>query len=260
LNKADNEYRIIAIGDSFTEGVGTTFDSTWVKQLELLLNKQKKHLFSCINAGLAGSDPFFEYMLLKGKLLIYKPDLVIINMIDNDIIDVIHRGGMERFKKNGKVEFSKPHNWEWIYASSFIFRLFINNVLSYDASLICKYKERELYKAAIDKIYNLLMIYSELALKNNFRILVTVFPMYTSLCANEEPLESLIRNYKMPPGIDIVCMYDYMTKTEGINCSNKFQYYWRWDCHPNGKGYAAFARGALLKLKQMGIIDTSPVR
>jgi hypothetical protein len=33
-----NEYRIMGIGDSFTEGVGTAQDSTWLKQLEYHLN------------------------------------------------------------------------------------------------------------------------------------------------------------------------------------------------------------------------------
>ncbi len=32
--KPANEFRIIGLGDSFTEGVGAPYDSTWVKQLE----------------------------------------------------------------------------------------------------------------------------------------------------------------------------------------------------------------------------------
>jgi len=255
LTKKNNEFRILCLGDSYTEGVGTSFDSSWVRQTDSLLNKHSDCLYTLINAGVSGSDPFYEYMLLKEKLLIYKPDLVIININDNDLDDITIRGGMERFKSNGKVEYMPNPPWEWLYVTSYLFRIIIRDVLHYDMSLI-KMRDRErLKREAIDKIYVLLDKYNELAVKNHFRVLLTIFPMWVNIQSNDEPLERLVTNYKMPSNISVISMLTYLTKTENINAKNVLDYYWFHDCHPNGKGYAAFARGLALKLATMKMVN-----
>jgi hypothetical protein len=46
-------------------------------------------------AGVAGSDPFYEYRLLVDKLLACQPDLVMTVVNVSDVIDVIVRGGKD---------------------------------------------------------------------------------------------------------------------------------------------------------------------
>ena len=61
--KADNsDYLILALGDSFTEGIGTNQDSTWLKFLCNRLKYQygNREIIG-YNGGSAGSDPFFEF-------------------------------------------------------------------------------------------------------------------------------------------------------------------------------------------------------
>ncbi len=58
-DKAPDEYRIVALGDSFTEGVGTTYDSSWVRVLERRLTATRPtrpiHAI-CIAPGFLDSD------------------------------------------------------------------------------------------------------------------------------------------------------------------------------------------------------------
>ncbi len=56
--KPETEYRIVALGDSFTEGVGAPVDDAWPQRLERRLTKRyPQRAITVFNAGLAGSDP-----------------------------------------------------------------------------------------------------------------------------------------------------------------------------------------------------------
>jgi len=107
--KTHGEYRILAIGDSFTEGQGAPFEQTPMRVLIHNLNHNKKHQhFTMLNAGVAGSDPFYGFRIMVDKLLAYQPDLVMIIINDSDVKDVIRRGGKERFLQNGRVQGVAP--------------------------------------------------------------------------------------------------------------------------------------------------------
>jgi len=105
MAKAPGELRILAIGDSFTEGQGAPFDQTWLSVLGRNLNRpESTHQFTMMVGGVAASDPFYAYRILVDKLLAYQPDLVMMAVHRNDVIDAIIRGGEERFLPNGRVK------------------------------------------------------------------------------------------------------------------------------------------------------------
>jgi hypothetical protein len=55
LGKAAGELRILAIGDSFTEGQGAPFDQTWLSVLGRNLNRpETTHQYTVMAAGVAG--------------------------------------------------------------------------------------------------------------------------------------------------------------------------------------------------------------
>lgn len=74
--------RIAIFGDSFTEGVGATNDSSLPEILQLNMDSTE-----VMNCGVAGSDPLFEYVLFKEKILKYHPDEIVICFIQTDIWD-----------------------------------------------------------------------------------------------------------------------------------------------------------------------------
>ncbi len=89
LRKDSNEIRILMLGDSFIEGEGTPEDSTISVLLENKLNqKQSKHRYKVINAGIYGSNTIYEQQLYTNLLQQLKPDLIINAVYSNDIGDI----------------------------------------------------------------------------------------------------------------------------------------------------------------------------
>lgn len=87
-NKKDNEYRILALGDSFTEGAVEELNQTYVKILESLLNNKFREntskTISVINTGISGYGANQERILLEKYGLQMKPDAVIMFFYLND--------------------------------------------------------------------------------------------------------------------------------------------------------------------------------
>ena len=113
LDIAEGKIRILYIGDSFTQGDGAPADSTYPVFLEPLLLKDSLNV-EVMNAGVCGSDPYFELNLFKYKLAPFNPDVLIFSISRPDFTqDIAVRGGLERFDpKTGKKlkshKFSTP--------------------------------------------------------------------------------------------------------------------------------------------------------
>lgn len=86
--KGINEFRILAIGDSFTwGGYGTELEETYLKILENKLNRGGKQEFKVINAGVPGYGTKQEYLYLKERGINYEPDAVLLSFVLNDFVD-----------------------------------------------------------------------------------------------------------------------------------------------------------------------------
>jgi hypothetical protein len=208
ITKKESEFRIIGLGDSFTEGDGADADSTWLKFIERSLKKDsiKKEL-TFFNAGVCGSDPFFEYILLREKLLKYKPDLVILSINSSDISDIIIRGGFERFQPDGTLKFKSPPWWEPIYASLHISRLLFDNLLRYNELLI---KEGELINnASKEKILEAIYSFNNLACEKNFKLLVIFNPMKNEIDVNQSDFDDVIKKIRNTTDIEVLDLLYY---------------------------------------------------
>lgn len=88
--KPENTFRILMLGDSFTEGYGIELDNTFSKLLENKLkldNYDDGKKIEVINAGITGYSPILEYFYLKKHVLKLQPDLVILNYSMTDFYD-----------------------------------------------------------------------------------------------------------------------------------------------------------------------------
>lgn len=259
-NKKDNEFRIIGLGDSFTQGVGTSPDSAWPRQLETILNICSKGLrYSVINAGIGGSDPFFYYKLLKTRLLKYHPDLVIYTFNQSDIDDADTRGGFERFNEDGTVQYKKGPEWEWLYASSFVARAVATAVFGYNMKLSHDKQENIIINETIGIYSSCFSYINKLCIDNGIGLVIVFHPQYGDILRGNFMLQPIIDWYKKNINGQYINLYDYYLEKEGINSGNIFQYYWENDRHHNGTGYSAFARGVKEELIKMGLINMNYV-
>lgn len=79
LEKPENTFRILGLGDSFTEGVGAQYDEMYLTLLEGGLNQSiGGKTFDVIKAGVAGYDPKSERKYLEHYGYKYNPDLVLV--------------------------------------------------------------------------------------------------------------------------------------------------------------------------------------
>jgi lysophospholipase L1-like esterase len=256
ITKVPYEYRIIGLGDSFTEGDGAHQDSTWLKFLERSFKNHRIPVpVTFINAGVCGSDPCFEYILLKEKLIKYQPDLVILTLNSSDIFDIILRNGNERFLSDSTLKYRDPPAIEPLYAISHLSRL-IFKALNYDEFLIGDYHKSPLPPIAEDNIYSTLLLFKKLANENNFELLVVFHPFKYEIINKYLGLINVITKIESNTSIHYFNLHEYFKNEESITTDNVHSYYWMLDGHHNALGYEAFARGVEYKLNQMGIIDS----
>lgn len=101
LEKPNNTFRIAVLGDSFTFGYGVEIDETYVKQLEILLNKNFDKKIEVLNFGGNGGNTLLESIYLKEKVLEFDPDLIIVGFTPNDV-DVEYISDKEFCIKNSE--------------------------------------------------------------------------------------------------------------------------------------------------------------
>jgi lysophospholipase L1-like esterase len=84
LAKPAGTFRIAAVGDSCTFGLGLELEDTWPKQLERELQRSNARV-EVINFGVMGYNTPQEAERIQDKVLKYSPDLIIIGYSLNDI-------------------------------------------------------------------------------------------------------------------------------------------------------------------------------
>ncbi|MDD3875211.1 MAG: SGNH/GDSL hydrolase family protein [Bacteroidales bacterium] len=242
-----NELLIIGLGDSFTEGVGTNADSTWLKVLEHRLASKQTKKVRTINAGISGSDPIFEYMLLKDKLLVFKPDIVIL-AVGYELEEISARGGNERFIGNGQLKYKE------LNFSDYLFSLFYTYRLIYYKLLIPNGFQEGKRAKAVQELIVCLNDFAILSEENNFKFLIVIYPqIHEVFMGKYDYWQEIIPQIKKDfPIVDLLDYYSKELKITGEELSN---YYWLNDGHHNEEGYSAFAKGVEKGLLDAGMIE-----
>ncbi len=86
LEKPKGAFRILVLGDSFTEGLQLPVEETFTERLEEKLNRDQNRPIEVINTGVGAFSTDQQYLALKHYGVPYKPDLIILAFcVENDI-------------------------------------------------------------------------------------------------------------------------------------------------------------------------------
>lgn len=235
--KPGKRTRIACLGDSFTEGLGATPDSTYEKIWQSL-----DTCIEVMNCGIRGSDPCYEFMLLQQRIFKYEPEVVVMSVNNSDLSDLMDRGGFERFLPNGTVAPEKRPWWNSLYGCSYLVRLFAHNFLKVDYSLLTPAQHQTVTRQAFANLQQAIDTTAAECQKRNIRFVVNFHPTVQEFTLRQTlELDTLLMNCRSK-GLKVVNLHQYFL-TQGVDSANAAQYYWPMDGHHNNRGYALMAKG-----------------
>jgi lysophospholipase L1-like esterase len=240
-------FGILVLGDSFTEGLGASQDSTWPALLQFKLQ------IPVYNAGIMGSDPFYAFQALKTHQFPVLPRLIVLMINWSDIADVIIRGGMERFEADSSVHYKTAPWFMPLYQYLHTFRLMLHLGLEYDYMFNSPNEQHQKIQSALTKLASICEQFKEECSKRNAEFVVIVQPLPQEYYLN---LDRRI-NFRI---IDELILKLNQMKIESINLRPILEQKlkssqdwkaisWPIDGHFNGKGYNLVAEIVASKLK-----------
>ncbi|MBI9076173.1 MAG: SGNH/GDSL hydrolase family protein [Desulfatibacillum sp.] len=243
IQKPQGSRRIVILGDSLVEGQGAPFESTWPKILEKHLNRYPGPVTTeILMGGVAGSDPFFCVQLLEDRLLGFQPDMLVMALSSFDIMDIIARGGKERFLPDNRIQYNTAPFWEPLFAKSRLVRFVFIRLLGYDWLLMPPKNQTSARKKAHDQIVELALDLDRLGRENGFSPIFVLQPHIHELQKGgyDRGLEDLGEKIR-DAGIEVVDLLPCMEKTLRETGESLESFFWEKDYHPNSQGYALYA-------------------
>lgn len=244
--KNDSVIRILITGDSYAEGMGAPYDSTWPKLLEKNLNR-RGYAVQVINAGFAGSDIFYDYVSYRDSFAKLQPDIVIASLNSSDYIDYMLRGGLDRFHADGTTHYRKSPWYEPIFRFSRLFRAILHKYKNFPfQGLFAEEKDivRE-YNNANIALDTTIIQYKTIANQNGAKFLNIIHIIPPEIKHNEvflnqyglAKLDSLVRMLNRQ-SVQSINISQPMTHVFGDSLN---MYYHAIDGHYNSMGYQVMA-------------------
>lgn len=135
--KPEGVFRILGLGDSFTYGQGAPFEDTYLYRLEKMLNAREGNHpeIEIIKAGIPRFFPELERIFLEKYGLQYKPDLILIGFLPNDVADTFMGIDAVKVNEDGYLipkeakKFGKTG--KWLYIHSHLSRIILGKYKSF---------------------------------------------------------------------------------------------------------------------------------
>jgi len=220
---------ILAFGDSFTEGMGTHQDSTWVKFLSQKLDK------TIYNAGKIGSDPHFylnEYRRIRNNINV---DKVIVLLNFSDIADF-------RFRHSKEIKCDVNIN---LYKNLHLYRFYNHFLLGKDYMFLQKKNRKELLKKILEDIITTIIELDKECKEDNRKLLVFIHPLPQQYYKNLDSRLNFnyIENLAFQLNLNCVKTFSLRNDLEKLieTKENWRKISWEIDGHFNAKGYKSLA-------------------
>lgn len=233
------DIRLMAIGDSFTEGMGAAVDSTWPRHLSRIMQNAGQHI-EVLNMGMSGSDPFFSYMELVQRSLDIDPSHVILMVNSSDLDDYTFRHGMERFLPDGTVRFRDPPAIYDLYKYSHFMR-FVLGIAGYNQQLYNRFTGKKQMNNAYADINLCLKRIADSCAVRDIEFMTVYMPMPHELCYQSKYRIDGFQNDTLPFDNVLLTRAFENYFNEHVNCAEQ-NYFWPMDGHFTGRGYRLLAQ------------------
>ena len=253
--KTPHEFRVVAIGDSFTEGVGAEASASYPAVLRRLLSAAPgPTTYTVMNAGISGSDPVYEIELLRRKLLPYDPDLVLLVMNNSDVDDLKRRGGFDRYGPDGQLRGLPLPWWTWAFDRSHLVRAFVLGMLHYDWDLRSPAQVDIATHQAVGDLVHAGVVATQLGKDNGFRLIVLLHPTWWDVQTGKlVPELTEVEQGLEQAGVEHANLLPFFEKE--IPRPVPPDYYWRKDFHYTAKGYEVFGRAVYAELEKRNALQ-----
>jgi lysophospholipase L1-like esterase len=244
--KTGKKNRILCLGDSFTQGQGAPYDSSYPRLLEVELDKADVSA-KVYNCGFPGAYPHSQFNLLK-------------NLTENRILEVnsviygLHSSDFDDVKS-----ILAPRPWFddvfgtgiSLYGMSYVVRYIAHKVMKYDANLI-KISEAEFYQKETEKeLLKIMLDLSEYCSRKGIKLSLIYLPSIWEVENNIS--DKVYQNLIHQLGEKNIVVYDLTNDvSEAIHTESVYTFYYKIDMHPKPEGYQLFAE---LIAKKNGLID-----
>ena len=262
LEKEENVFRIITLGDSYTFGWGVELNEAYPKLIEFSLNENSDKKYETINFGTPSHNTIQEARLLEIKAIAYKPDLIIIGYTSGDpecywkfCSDELKAATYNAFEKSFSIPTDHITKERLLQRSLFL--RFISNKYDIilhrlnirkidDDNLIIKlhYKDSITWKSVQESFRKI----SKIAKENNIEVLIVIFPEigflsndYILSDINKQILEEANKN-----GFYTLDLFSYIVGNE----PDSIMVTPGEDGHPNAKAHKIAADAIYKFLKQ----------
>jgi lysophospholipase L1-like esterase len=202
LNKPSSTFRIFVFGGSHPFGLGVDYEDTYAKQLEKMFSEHKMAGIGnvqVINAAVPGYASLQVLKFLKRDIIPYHPDLVIIDVGTNDMIELTKNWPL----KDNEIPVISPFMCKVsniLYRSSFFwyYKKFLNGFIKRNVGNFDSLAEKRTRATPGEYRENLRKM-SDLAKKEDFRILFLTQMVINSHGELVDPL----KGYYIEPKVDI---------------------------------------------------------
>jgi len=271
LKKPENMIRIAMLGDSITQGFRVPLKNNFSGKLEVLLNqkahdKKSSFKYEVMNFGVGGYNLEAEVETLKLKVLPYKPDIVVLNIFNNDCDPM---PGIDIWFTSNYYHLSKAQQatvvQRYIHAHDSILRQFEHNAL-YRSKLYvflkmnmpgrrkeqmqtgkyC-YSQKEMKVA-----YDLFKEINILQKKYGFKFLICIHP---ELLYSENPNDAEFASLAASFRFNYFYMRQYYEKANIPADALQLKNLPHDTCHPNEFGHTLIAEAIFTELKKNNFIE-----
>jgi hypothetical protein len=173
-------YRILALGDSFTEGYHLTLASSWPKQLQQDLRERGYQSVEVLNAGRSGTDTAWQASFLQKHGLKYKPDAVVLSFLYNDCTHTCSNCGAVQIEKREKKAEEQLNKSAWSELQKFVELALMRSSLTQAtvSEYLTPFSEHD---AGYQQCTDALLRMKRLADEGHFKLLVFIYPMLFDL-------------------------------------------------------------------------------